>query len=73
MAKRGPNGEKVWPKNSVVSFRAADDLVARLDRQIKRLSNSAPGGSWTRSSAALHLVLKGLDREELAEKRRRKK
>ena len=47
-------------KQHVVSFRCPDDLLPLLDTHVQQLSKSAPGGNWTRSSAALNLVRRGL-------------
>ena len=47
-------------KESVVSFRAPGDLVDLLDEYLEYLQEESPGGNWTRSSAAMNLVAKGL-------------
>jgi len=47
-------------KPSVVSFRCPAALMLRLDGYVAQLKATAPGGNWTRSSAAMNLVVKGL-------------
>lgn len=54
-------------KTAVVSFRCTEPLLKRLDAYLRQLQLSAPGGNWTRSSAAMNLVVKGLDDSQKSE------
>ncbi len=61
-AKKKKKKKKKKPaKVAVISFRADVELARRIDKHVVRLFSEAPGGSWTRSSAALNLVLRALD------------
>lgn len=57
--------KKKHPQQTAISFRIDAKLVKRIDRHVVRLRRQSPGGSWTRSSAALNLVLCALDDIEL--------
>jgi hypothetical protein len=60
MAKK----RKKTKKGLVVSFRSDESLARRLERHAVRLRNAQAGSSWSRSSAALNLVLLALDQVE---------
>lgn len=47
-------------KPTVVSFRCPDETLADLDAYLEELRVQSPGGNWTRSSAALNLVIQAL-------------
>lgn len=51
-------------KRAIISFRAEPDLLGRLDAHIARLRAQAPGAGWSRSTAALNLILRALDQVE---------
>jgi len=62
MAKRKKTKDaKAPPKTTVVSFRVQDSTVAKLDAYLEKLRAESPGGNWTRSSAALNLVIQKLE------------
>jgi hypothetical protein len=56
MARRKRTPTKPVAKTAVVSFRCPQTLLPKLDTHVKQLNENAPGGNWTRSSAALNLV-----------------
>jgi hypothetical protein len=62
MAKK--KSPKRTSKPTMISFRAPDDLLPKLDAYVASLSESVPGGSWTRSSAALNLISMALKGRE---------
>jgi hypothetical protein len=51
-------------KRVVFTFRGDESLGKRIDRHVKRLNREAPGGNWSRSSAALNLILRALEQAE---------
>jgi hypothetical protein len=55
---------KTKAKTTMISFRAPPALVRALDRYLKHLQEEVPGGNWSRSSAAMNLVAKGLQERE---------
>jgi hypothetical protein len=64
MAKKAKPTNKPKTKDTVVSFRCDEDLAGRLDAHVERLLAAQPGIRWTSSSAALNLVLRGLETAE---------
>lgn len=58
MAKRS---KKKGGKEAVVSFRCPRDVRKALDAYLEHLRENVPGGRWTRSSAAMNLVIRGLE------------
>jgi hypothetical protein len=52
--------KKKLTKPTVVSFRCPDETLALLDAYLEELRAQSPGGNWTRSSAALNLVIQSL-------------
>jgi len=54
-------------KPAVISFRASEELVGRLDVYVEKLKREHPGGNWSRSSAALNLVAGALLNEQINE------
>jgi hypothetical protein len=57
--------KKKKPKQTAIGFRMDAKLAKRIDKHVARLERQTPGGSWTRSKAALNLVLRALDDIEL--------
>ncbi len=51
-------------KRVVFTFRGDEALAERIEAHVERLNRQAPGGNWSRSSAALNLILRALDRIE---------
>jgi len=51
---------KKLTKPTVVSFRCPEETLFHLDAYLEELRVQTPGGNWTRSSAALNLVIKAL-------------
>lgn len=57
-------GERERPRRLVISLRASVEVRRRLDAHVGRLQRTAPGGRWSRSTAALNLLLRALDEVE---------
>ncbi len=60
MAKKRSKKQVKERKAAVVSFRAEKPLLGEIDDYLDHLIELNPGGNWTRSSAALNLVVQGL-------------
>jgi hypothetical protein len=53
-------GGRSAAKDAVISCRFPPDKLDALDAYVNRLQGENPGVNWTRSSAGLNLMLKGL-------------
>jgi len=65
MAKKTGKGS-----TPLVAFRLSDELQARLDRHVERMSEATPGVLFTRTDAIRSLLTQALD---IVEGRKRKK
>jgi hypothetical protein len=63
--KRTPRAED----SRVITLRCSPEVEARLEAHVKRMAGAVPGVRWTRSSAALNLLVRALDQVEAQEPR----
>lgn len=47
----------------VVSMRCTQEFADRLENYRRHLKRSLPGGNWSRSGAAMHLLARKLEEE----------